>query len=91
MHFTTYKERRGLRFKDRILENSLILRSQSTAPCCIVSPGRTIPEQSTFNALATFLPLITHFPEKIKTVFSESRALGCSNFVGSNQNVESGV
>lgn len=57
---------------------------------CLV-PGHTIPQQSSFNPLDTFLPLITHSPEKPNP--SSEKAMPWAVFVCLAQikNVESGV
>lgn len=54
MHFIGYKESQGLKFKDRILENSPIPRSESTAPCCALSLGTQYPSSSHSILLTRF-------------------------------------
>lgn len=82
MHFIGYKESQGLQFKDNIrkFSNSEVLKH---SPMLCHVREHTIPQQSSFNPINRFLPLITHSPEKPQV--RESHALGCTRLVGSNE------
>lgn len=90
MHFIGYKESQGLQFKDNIrkFSNSEVLKH---SPMLCHVREHTIPQQSSFNPLNRFLPLITHSPEKPNPSSEKAMPWAALVWLAQMKNIESGV